>query len=408
MSIAARTYITFVTLLGFGALVQGLRPWEPQDLPRFCCYLLLAIPASCLKVTLPGITGTMSVLFLFLLAGIVELGLPETLVIATTCAVVQSFWYAKVRPRPVQVAFSVANLAIAVTAAHLTYHSQWLAVRSLEAPFRLAAAASVFFVTNTFPVAAVIALTEGKSLRQVWSHCYCWSFPYYLVGAAIVGVFSFTNRLLNWQAWLLILPVIYVIYRSYHLYLNQLYTERRHTEEQRLHAEEVALLHARTVAALESAMSANAKLDAVIQASPLAILALDRESNVTSWNTTAERMFGWSTEEALGRPLPFVEVRSEEILSDLVERTLHGELLSDIQLTQWRKDGASFEAAIWTAPLRDATNKTSGIVVAVADVSDRKQLEEQLRLSHKMEASRPARRRRRTRLQQPAHRNQWI
>ncbi len=40
------------------------------------------------------------------------------------------------------------------------------------------------------------------------------TFPYYLVGAAIVSALSFANRMLNWQAWILILPVVYMIYRS--------------------------------------------------------------------------------------------------------------------------------------------------------------------------------------------------
>jgi PAS domain S-box-containing protein len=386
VSLTAKAYITFIIALGAFTLWCGLLPWQPQDLPRFICYLALAIPASCLKVRLPGVTGTMSVLFLFLLAGIVELGLPETLVIATTCALVQSFWHAKVRPRVVQVLFSVSNLATAVTAAHVVYHARWDAVVHLGAPFQLTAAASVFFVTNTVPVAAAIALTEAKSIRQVWGHFYCWSFPYYLVGAAIVGMFSFANQVLDWRAWLLIVPVVYVIYRSYHLYLSQLDNERRRADEQRDHAEEVASLHSKAVEALTSAMSANAKLDTVIQASPLAILALDRNSHVTRWNGMAERMFGWSHQEVFGRALPFAGARSDKVVQEIVDRTLRGELLSDIEATQWRRDGSSFEAAIWSAPLRDRSEDISGVLITIADVSDRKRLEEQLRLSYKMEA----------------------
>ena len=321
----------------------------------------------------------MSVLFLFLLAGIVELSLPETLIIGATGSLIQSFWHAKVRPRAVQVVFGVANVAFAITAAHFAYHSPLLLGSFFQAPIRLALAASVYFVTNTFPVAAVIALTEGKPLRQVWSHCFFWSFLYYLVGAAIVGMVSFANRMPDWPAGLLILPVMYVIYRSYHRYLDQLQSERTRAEEERKHAEEVASLHAR-------AMESLAKLDAVIHASPLAILGLDREGNVTSWNTMAERILGWSPAESIGRPLPFAGERSERIIQGIVDRTLSGESVSGMEVTQWRKDGSPFEAAIWSAPLRDPGEGISGVLVTVADVSDRKRLEEQLRLSQKMEA----------------------
>jgi PAS domain S-box-containing protein len=206
------------------------------------------------------------------------------------------------------------------------------------------------------------------------------------VGAAIVGVFSYAQHTLGWQVSLLVLPVVYVIYRSYRLYLNQLESEREQAEKERKHAQEVALLQARTMDALASAMAANAKLDAVIQGSPLAILALDADRNVTSWNKMAERVLGWSPEAFVGRPLPFSEERSVDVLEDIVNRTFRGDLIEGVEVTQWRKDGSPFDTAIWTAPLRDGNGCVSGVLITIADVSERRRLEEQLRLSQKMEA----------------------
>ena len=385
MSPVARAYIALIISAGAVAIARGVFLWDAHDLLRFCCYLLLAIPAASLKVSLPGITGTMSVLFVLLLAGIVDLGLPQTLFIGSMCVIIQSFWHARVRPRAVQVLFSVANIAIAVTSADFAYHVRFFSEAQGQPALRIVLAATVFFLTNTFPVAAVIALTEGKSVRQVWRDCYCWSFPYYLVGAAIVGAFSFANRILDWQAWILILPVVYIIYRSYQLYLQTLTTEHQRAEEQSKHAEEIAALHAQTVEALASAVSANARLDAVIQASPLAILSLDRRGQVTTWNAMAECMFGLRAGEALGRPLPLTGT-TEQGAPAILERTLAGEVIAGMRSPERRKDGSCFEAAIWSAPLRDPSDESAGIVIAVADVSDRKRLEEQLLLSQKMEA----------------------
>ena len=383
MSRTARTYLTFIVILGACCIVRALWCWSPHDLPRFLFYLILAAPAASLKVRLPGITGTMSVLFVFLLAGLVELGLAETIVIGSTCVIIQCVWQPKVRPRPVQVAFSVANIALAITVADLAY-TYWLSPLHVQASLRIAITASVFFVANTLPVAIVIALTERKSVRQVWTDCYCWSFPYYLVGAAIVAAFTFADRVLNWEAWLLIVPVVYTVYRSYQLYLQKLSSERQRAEDQQKHSDEVARLHERTIEALASAVSANTRLEAVIQASPLAIFTLDGEERVTTWNLMAEHMFGWSGDEVLGRTFPAGGAFQGSGL-EIIERTLHGEVLSGLQTRQLRKDGSSFEAAIWSSPLRDPED-SPGIVLAVADVSDRKRLEEQLRLSQKMEA----------------------
>jgi PAS domain S-box-containing protein len=179
------------------------------------------------------------------------------------------------------------------------------------------------------------------------------------------------------------MPVVYVIYLSYRLYLDKLESVNRHAEEERRHAEEVAVLHARAMESLASAMSANARLDAVIRSSPLAILSLDCDGNVTSWNAAAERMFGWSPAVKPEEPLHF-QMGSAEMA--IIARTLHGELIAGEELTQSRQDGSLFDANIWSAPLRDRSDEITGVLITVADVSDRKRLEEQLRLSQKMEA----------------------
>jgi PAS domain S-box-containing protein len=375
----AKLYIALVLAVGAAVLGAGIYSWHPHELAPFLCCLVLAIPASGLKVRLPGITGTMSVLFVFLLAGIAELGLAETLIVGAICAVVQSYWHAKVQPRLVQLLFSVANLSFAIWLAHLVYRSSAVLAPFLQAPVRLLIAASIFFLANTFPVAVVIALTERKSLNQVWTRCYIWSFAYYLIGAAIVGAFSMSNRLFDWQVALMVLPIVYLIYRSYQLYLNQL-------EAGRKHAEEVAELHARTTEALASAITANAKLDAVIQASPLAILALDRDGKVTTWNAMAESILGWSPEESIGRPLPIADGRSAELVRNVISRAFLGDTVAGQEMTQWRKDGTPLQGAVWTAPLRDGAGRVSGVLIIIADMTEQKRLEDQLRLSQKMEA----------------------
>ena len=117
-------------------------------------------------------------------------------------------------------------------------------------------AALVFFLANTLPVSIVISLTEGKSSRKVWSECYFWSFPYYLVGAAAVGLVGIVNRQAGWETSLLVLPVIYWVYRSYRLYLGRLEAEKERVEIEKRHVEEIASLNMRTIEALALAIEA--------------------------------------------------------------------------------------------------------------------------------------------------------
>jgi diguanylate cyclase (GGDEF)-like protein/putative nucleotidyltransferase with HDIG domain len=237
-------------------LCTALRHWESADLARFACYLAVAVLASGLKVQLPGIDGTMSVNFLFILLGVMELSLPETLVIGCTATLVQSVWQARNRLDPIKVLFNVFGMmANASALSYVSYH--WLDGRmGISKPILLMVAALVFFLSNTLPISIVIALTENKTSRKVWSECYFWSFPYYLVGAAAVGLVGVVNRRAGWQTSLLVLPVIYWVYRSYRLYLGRLEAEKERVEIEKRHVEQIASLNMRTIEALALAIEA--------------------------------------------------------------------------------------------------------------------------------------------------------
>ena len=238
----ALAFIFLTSSLGAAVMAAGAVRWESHDTLRFACYLAVALLASGLKVHLPGIDGTMSVNFLFILIGILELSLPETLLIGCASGLVQCLWNTKTAPAPIKVIFNVFSMmAPAIALSALAYRGLAPVLHN-SVPLLLIAAACAYFLSNTIPVAIVIALTERKPFRKIWAECYFWSFPYYLVGAAIAGLVSALNRWIGWQTSLLVLPIMYWIYRSYRLYLGRLQDEKRHVEE-------MAGLHLRTIEA---------------------------------------------------------------------------------------------------------------------------------------------------------------
>ena len=249
MPTIAKIYVSAVVVTGAAVMVAELMHWQSQDVVRFLCYLALALFASRLKVSLPGISGALSVLFIFILFAIVELSLPEALFIGCSAILLQCLWNYRQRPKWHQVLFNLGSMAITVAAAGSVYHSGLMIRGHLEPALRLMVTATTFFVLNTFPVAGAIALSERRSLRRVWHDCYIWSFPYYLLGAVIVGVAGVVNRHFGWQTALLAIPVVYLIYRSYYLYLGRM-------EDEKKHAEEMAALHLRTIEALALAIEA--------------------------------------------------------------------------------------------------------------------------------------------------------
>jgi diguanylate cyclase (GGDEF)-like protein/putative nucleotidyltransferase with HDIG domain len=243
-------------------LAASLLHWQSHDLLRFGCYLLLAVLASTMKVVLPGKKGTMSVHFLFVLLGILELSLPETLVIGCAAALVQSLWKPIFKLQPVKVVFNLSMTSNAICLTYFAYHLS-AGILKNSMPLLLVVAACGYFLSNTVPVSIAISLSEKRSLRGIWADTYFWSFPYYLVGAALVGMVSFANRYVGWQSSLLILPVMYWIYRSYHLYLGRLEDEKKRVEiekqqveAEKRHVEQVSALHLRTIEALALAIDA--------------------------------------------------------------------------------------------------------------------------------------------------------
>jgi diguanylate cyclase (GGDEF)-like protein/putative nucleotidyltransferase with HDIG domain len=247
MTFRARAFISIVDTAGLCVLLWGALHWSSREPLRFLAYLAVALLVSRLEVRLPGITGSMSVNFVFILLGIVELSLPETLILGCSAVVVQCLF--PDRPKPMQVVFNLCASAWAIAAAYQVYYVSTSHGQVKNPSLQLLAAASMYFLANTVPVATVIALTEHKSLRRIFTDYYFWSFPHYLLGAGLAGVVGFFNRLVEWQSSLLALPAIYLIYRSYRLYLGKLENEKRHVEE-------MANLHLRTIEALALAIEA--------------------------------------------------------------------------------------------------------------------------------------------------------
>ncbi|MBI3471937.1 MAG: hypothetical protein HY013_11335 [Candidatus Solibacter usitatus] len=213
----AKFYITAVTALGLTLLAASLASESSlPHWPRYLAYLALAAIASTLKVRLPRIQGTISVNFLFLLLGIAQLTLFETLGLGCLSTVIQCLWKAKKRPQFIQVQFNVCALVVSISAA-------WAASRALtpvvSLPIVMALAASLLFVANTVLVSLVLALLKDEPLSRVWRHCYLWTFPYYLVGAVIAGSICVSSHSIGWAPSLMILPLMYLVYSYYRFFL---------------------------------------------------------------------------------------------------------------------------------------------------------------------------------------------
>src|SRR5665213_902998 len=252
----ARVYIVAMVAAGAAVLGYGFWNWHTADWARYAFLLGVSGLASGMKVTLSAGAGTMSMNFLFILIGVQSLSLGETLLMGVAGILLQRCLRANNKPSIVQAVFNVASIACSIGAAFAVYRTGLKFGGLVEAPVLLLLAAGTFFLANTFSVALAIGLTEQKSPWAVWRATYFWSFPNYLVGAAVAWVLGAVSKVFGWQVSLLVLPVLYVIYRSHRLYVDRLEEARERAEQQRIHAEELAALNRRTIETLALAIEA--------------------------------------------------------------------------------------------------------------------------------------------------------
>ena len=117
-------------------------------------------------------------------------------------------------------------------------------------------------------------------------------------------------------------------------------------------------------------------LETLVNSSSAAIFTLRPDGRVGEvWNPAAERLFGWSREEAIGRPAPFVPVDRQDEFRALRQRVLAGQLITDLEISRVRRDGSPVELRLAASPLRDPEGRVVAILAVALDATERKRAE---------------------------------
>lgn len=132
-----------------------------------------------------------------------------------------------------------------------------------------------------------------------------------------------------------------------------------------------------------SVQAANRSISALVETSPLAIVALNPARQVVQWNRAAEESFGWTAAEMVGRRLALPEW---EPLDDVFTQSLSGGEISCTRSGCFRRDGEKVDLHLEVAPMRAKDGAITGIVAILADVTAQRRMEEELQQRHHLEA----------------------
>ncbi len=119
-------------------------------------------------------------------------------------------------------------------------------------------------------------------------------------------------------------------------------------------------------------------LESLIENSADAIVTTDLNGIVKSWNKGAERIYGFTEEEVIGKFMPFIPDFLYEKELQFIERIKKGETIKDIETLRKRKDGTIIEVSLTLSPIKDASGEVIGISGISRDISEKKRVEKEL------------------------------
>ena len=125
-------------------------------------------------------------------------------------------------------------------------------------------------------------------------------------------------------------------------------------------------------------------LAAIVESSDDAIFSKTLDGIALSWNTGAERLYGYSAHEMIGQSIDIlVPAERRQEWEEMMQRLAEGQRLEHFETVRTRKDGRRIDVSITVSPLRDASGKIIGASTFARDITERNQMQEQLRASEK-------------------------
>jgi diguanylate cyclase (GGDEF)-like protein/putative nucleotidyltransferase with HDIG domain len=245
----ARWYGFGVCAVGLGVLIAAGAWWHTDDWARYCHYALIVALTAGLKMDLASESEPPPAYFLFVLAGMIELGFSEVVTLSTLGAAFQGAQRTKGKQNRADRLVRLSIATIATAASFGVYASLIGSGTAANLAGALVCSSAAYFGATLLLWTIHDTLAGRHRFTEKWRESFQWSAPYYLVAAGGVAALGASSAYLGWQVSLLVLPAILGGFYLYRLYLDGLNAEKNH-------ASEMAELHRRTIEALSRAIEA--------------------------------------------------------------------------------------------------------------------------------------------------------
>ena len=240
-------FLILAILLAAGSALAWAVRYQNLSWVRFGVFLAVILASSGLKVVLPQGEGSMSLNFPFILLAVVELSPLQAMLLAALSVAAQCRLRVRKLFTAVQIVFNIGNSISATAMACVTY--LLLTRHGMASAPALALASVSYFLASTTPVAIAIATSTEQNAFELWKTEFPWYLPFYFVGAILAALADGIGSRFGSSTSLLLIPMVYTIYRAYTAQIVR-------AKEKQQHLEETEALHHRTIEGLAMAIEA--------------------------------------------------------------------------------------------------------------------------------------------------------
>lgn len=234
LPLQAKLYVFLIITAGIFLSLLNYSMFPPNFHQELLFFLFIAAVAGIFKISLPYF-GTISIAYIFVFATLLVYGVTESILASIVSALTASLFNVKRKNPPHRIFFNVSVTALTSAGAaniFILMHGTPGQISIPECLIPIILYTFSFYAINTFLVSAAISLSKSENILTVWKENYLWAaINYFAAGSSIALLLSYLLQSFNFFIFLLSLPLLYISYDAFKIYLSRIEEDKKHNRE---------------------------------------------------------------------------------------------------------------------------------------------------------------------------------